>query len=1043
MKRISFFPVLCLCAVAFSSCKDRFNESGAEGRAISFSATAGFPSLLTKTQYSGEVTSDGGINYERINWTAGDKIAILSPEAMIYDQSATPWVPAPTSTNPPFSRAEYSISGTVTPDGRYSRAGIVGTGSGGILHWGSGEHRFYGVYPSSYVEFTTNLNGAAADITVSIPKNQGPASGVAPAVSTSGGVTGTHVYPDMRNAWMYSAQYAPESDKPVQLFFSPMVTAFQISVRGLDATEVPLTRFELLSQRCGLQGPFVARVQASGVVDDTHLDRMTVSYSGGLDNRVAGENDAVWFTLPEGTVVSSTKELTFTLFTYPRGTYAHPDYLDGLSLRCVSGGTTRELKLMDKDKNNWVQFPAGRKINIKGITLPEQVSPWTFSVTAEDWEEELSDVVVSPVQMTEFETEEGGILDGSMVLDLVHPSDISHKGGVSTYGKVQSYHSLDGGATKTSVPWVVDGIYATEEDALAGQNPLSNSFVSKVETPDDLNPNAAYYNRLTITYSASSGALTRDTGEEIDAWLMAQAEKGSPSACQNLANPANPGSYEIAESANTYIVNAPGYYRLPLVVGNGIKNNQVNNARFTDGLQKSENIITDIFDYTLTSYWDYLGNRIGNGFTSVTPNPWLHKTSTGTGTPTSAFVVWEDVDGLIEVADADYNLPAGAVTSPDGGTTYWLNFHIPSSAIRQGNAVLAVADGNGDVMWSWLIWVTNYVPNRVEVAENTGNKVDAKDVGQDVVMDYFMNYPTDREKYPWTGRTLMARNLGWVEHVKHYRHAAEGVWLRIRQDVGGGKVAAMRVFRDEKIVKENLGRQPYFQGGRKDAMQPVQMGESVPVPVYGKYGGSARRLDDAANVGMGYLIQHPEVFHTGTRRFYANVVQNQAAEGALWGVNLGYNSSSYTYNRVVHKTIYDPSPAGYTLSDWGLYRGFGYSITTYPYINGDAYGGIQSAYAWVEGEFEDGFWFYGREHNYGEASIFYPATGYITQNGDVVSGRTKTLYWTYRAYGFSFGNAFEFDENSINQKTLRMKAGINEGYPRNCGAAIRPIRARE
>ena len=74
MKSISFFPVLCLCAVAFSSCKDRFNESGAEGRAISFFATVGFPSVLTKTQYSGA-------------------------------------------------------------------------------------HRFYGVYPSSYVEFTTNLNG--------------------------------------------------------------------------------------------------------------------------------------------------------------------------------------------------------------------------------------------------------------------------------------------------------------------------------------------------------------------------------------------------------------------------------------------------------------------------------------------------------------------------------------------------------------------------------------------------------------------------------------------------------------------------------------------------------------------------------------------------------------------------------------------------------------------------------------------------------------------------------------------------------------------
>ena len=994
-----YIAALSLMAVACGTKENPFSRTGDE---IRFSAVSG-AGTLTKTEYSGE--DSGG--KERIDWVAGDLVRIASDKAVHRNQASQHW-------------ADYKISGTITPDRAKSRASIEPAQNNGLV-WGSGAHQFYGVYPSSVTL------GADGQISPAIAPVQSYSNKKATVWDAAEEI---FVYPNMDLALM-AASVTASPGNSVELVFKPMVTTFRFTVGGSDA-DVTLQRMELSSSACALSGSFTAVLSAT-----SDSEQSTIAYT--VPNLADGNGKVTFNLADKPCVVNSGKKLTFTLFVLPsskqtaviegNGSAAIP-YLDELTLRFYTtvGGDNKVLALPLKysasaaeHPGEWVKFPAGKKIHIRGVTVPSQDTPWTFSVGVDDWADELSDVVVSPVQMTEFEYEEGAYLDGSMVLDLVHPSDISHKGGVSTYGKVQSYRSLDGGATKTSVPWVVDGIYATEEDALAGQNPLSDSFVSQVETPDYLNSNAAYYNRLTITYGASSGALTRDTGEEIDAWLMAQAPVGSPSAYQNLANPANPGSYEIAESANTYIVNAPGYYRLPLVVGNGIKNNQVNNAQFVDGLGK------DNFDYTLSSYWDYTGTEINNGNTSGV-SPWLHETSASAGTPTTAFVVWEDVDGLIEAADADYNLPAGAITSPDGGTTYWLNFHIPSSAIRQGNAVLAVADGNGAVMWSWLIWVTNYVPvpNRVEVAENIGTD-DAEDVGQDVIKDYYMRYP---ESKSWSGRTLMARNLGWVEHVRHYRHAAEGVWLRIRQDVGGGKVAAMRVFRDEKIVKENLGRQPYFQGGRKDAMQPVQMGASVPVPVYGKYGGSERRLDPAANVGMGYLIQHPEVFHTGTRRQL-----DQTAEGALWGVNLGYNSSSQ--NKVVHKTIYDPSPAGYTLSDWGLYQGFAHSITT------DPYGGIQYAKAWVKGEFEDGFWFYGREHNYGKASIFYPATGYITENGDVVSGRTKTLYWTYRAYGFSFGNAFEFDENSINQKTLRMKAGINEGYPRNCGAAIRPIRARE
>ena len=755
MKRISFFPVLCLCALAFSSCKDRFNESGAEGRVISFSATAGFPSLLTKTQYSGEDTSDG--DYERINWTAGDKIAILSPEAMIYDQNATPWVPAPTSTNPPFSRAEYSISGTVTPDGRYSRAGIVGTGSGGSLHWGSGAHRFYGVYPSSFVEFTTNLNGAAADITVSIPKDQRPASGVDPAVSTSGGVTGTHVYPDMQNAWMYSAQYAPESDKPVQLFFSPMVTAFQISVRGLDATEVPLTRFELLSQNCGLQGPFVARVQASGVVDRTHLDRMTVSYSGGLDNRVPGENDAVWFTLPEGTVVSSTKELTFTLFTYPRGTYAQPDYLDGLSLRCVSGGTTRELKLMDKDKNNWVQFPAGRKINIKGITLPEQVSPWTFSVTAEDWEEELSDVVVSPVQMTEFENQEGGELgDRAYKLEVDWESVTwDESGGFNpSFATVRSYRDNVG---NDPVPYQLEYY----DETAASWKPWISSAYPWLGIPAPASAWGGSY--LGETLELTMSEQIPETPDSHRQALQGTKDSGNVPRDLSLYNVATGETVERT-TANCYVIRGYGEFRFPLVYGNALKNGDPNPDAYSQGSVNSTGFLME--------YKDHLDQNITSPFIGVQY----------TGKTLEPVIVWSDVPGLI--------------TDPTVvgiGNGAYLNFRVRSATIAQGNAILGVLV-DGELAWSWHIWVTD----------------------QDLTVNGRESQLTGAN-----GFVFSPANLGWCDGVTEtFRARSCSLRVRQPvSDLVSDVVVVKQLEQD--VTYDYPGSSPYYQWGRKDPFPRV------------------------------------------------------------------------------------------------------------------------------------------------------------------------------------------------------------------------------
>lgn len=431
MRSRGLIIALFLLSLFVSSCREIMSFS--DGSSVRFSASSAFP-LLTKTEYAGGYVKDG--DYERINWLSGDRITIISPDCVVYDKSVTPWQPRLTHASPYYSEADYVIASNGTPDGRYSTSSITDADAGEKgLHWWpdqeiSGQARpnhyvFFGVYPSPYAlvdsvkavtDFTTNAESTKGIITAYLPKVQKYSKVSTPVSSVrNSSVDSTHVYPQMEYAWMWSAQYAPKAEENVKMFFSPMVTTFQIAVTGLDATDVPISKFQLVSENHALQGTFVATMTVGrDAVDRDHLDRMSVEYSG-IPSRIAGNNDEVTFLLPEGTVVSSTKKVTFTVFVYPEGSSSSA-VLDGLSLRFVSPGITRSLKLKysasaPQNAGSWVQFPAGRKINIDGITLPRQEDPWTFTVTGEDWEEELSDIVVTPVQITEHENQEGGSLE--------------------------------------------------------------------------------------------------------------------------------------------------------------------------------------------------------------------------------------------------------------------------------------------------------------------------------------------------------------------------------------------------------------------------------------------------------------------------------------------------------------------------------------------------------------------------------------------------------------------------------------------------------
>lgn len=323
---------------------------------------------------------------------------------------------------------------------------------------------------------------------------------------------------------------------------------------------------------------------------------------------------------------------------------------------------------------------------------------------------------------------------------------------------VESWRERDGGE-KEWVPWIVEGYYATEEDAQAKENKLTDSFV-KVTLSDSQGVDGK--GALHMEYAVAGSRMEEHPLEDdINRALAAAPERGTAQACWNLSNPE--GGDGIVESANTYVVTAPGYYRIPLVMGAAVKDEAVQSAAF-----EAEN------------FKDYLDAAI--------LSPYLHLSSAGAGIPTQTCVIWEDRP-LVDVQDQNgWELKAvdgGESAISFDGTVYWMNFHIGAQAMGQGLVHIAVLDDRGLVMWSYLLWVT---PSWEE------------DAG------------------------ISSKNLGWIEKgvVRETVYDETTVYVRLEQQRIGGKHEVFRVHRPEQRVQEaeSDGYSPYYQFGRKDPLIP-------------------------------------------------------------------------------------------------------------------------------------------------------------------------------------------------------------------------------
>ena len=301
-------------------------------------------------------------------------------------------------------------------------------------------------------------------------------------------------------------------------------------------------------------------------------------------------------------------------------------------------------ELTGKNITVYVEFTDGSKIEstLKGSWLAGTTKTYKLSEKNSTWE---------------------------YTLETTNPANVAYNQDKSNDYLVTSYRIAPDG-TKQPVKWKAVGFEeydrATDSWTNLGTNkPTWLTAMSKENGEGGANAESG---RATITKADLKDRLT-----EYNKVLQTATEKGAAGNYYNLSN--TNGGDAIQNTANSYLISAPGYYRIPLVYGNAVKGGTTNESSY-----KTAHTGTDV----LSNFKDHLGNDITTPYINV---------QNASNPATQASIVWMDQQALVD----------GLSVTNDGNKSF-VNFHVSAANIKNGNAVIAVKSADGTIMWSWHLW---------------------------------------------------------------------------------------------------------------------------------------------------------------------------------------------------------------------------------------------------------------------------------------------------------------------------------------------------
>lgn len=215
-------------------------------------------------------------------------------------------------------------------------------------------------------------------------------------------------------------------------------------------------------------------------------------------------------------------------------------------------------------------------------------------------------------------------------------------------------------ANREPVPWTAENTSFSEMNFMTKEDEKDASYDKIVKS--FIYSGGAGSDAITNTYQIELHGTKMHTTHDNDEYtLRSNPSRGSAEEYYDLSTHDLNGDEIKETTANCYVVNAAGYYKLPLVYGNARKNGADNSEAYADD-----------------AFVDYKNNRISSPYISGADD---------------ATLVWSD--GFFMFKDIKLS-----------DDKKYLTFRIDPDYLQQANAVLAVRDAENKIMWSWHIWVT-------------------------------------------------------------------------------------------------------------------------------------------------------------------------------------------------------------------------------------------------------------------------------------------------------------------------------------------------
>lgn len=547
-------------------------------------------------------------------------------------------------------------------------------------------------------------------------------------------------------------------------------------------------------------------------------------------------------------------------------------------------------------------------------------------------------------------------INWSYTLEVSSPASYTYQGGEAVYN-VKSYRANSGG--REPIAW--EAQYSTD----GGESWTSDkpSWLEAFTASDAGSTDAAGVD-YTMAVGPQRGTISSDS-EHTQA-LRSAPEKGSAS------NPYDLSMYDIdgvarqgMTTANCYVVRAPGTYRIPLVYGNAVSDGATNVPSYNPGT----------VDNGLAAFVKHDDGPITSACLA----------DNGGVVPDNAVLLWNDANyGFLTVASSLSTWPA----TIDGAAKQlgYIVFTIDKDNIMQGNAMVAVRNSAGEILWSWHIWVTDESLTPI------------------VVTNYM-----DEQSY------MMPVNLGWcsASDEMNITYAERSCQIRISQ-VGSGNSRIITVMQApySNMVPAMGGNSPYYQWGRKDPFLPSSgTAENTLKPYYGmkwEYSSEAATIGD--NIG------NPVIFYN------ASSSPNTSAARNLWNARSTEGDVSYNAaDVVVTKTVYDPCPPDFRIASANAFTGFNTRGT-----NTNNISDVNASGPW------NGGWIFYSGKNGSGATLFFPASGMRQGLSGGLNNVTTIGYcWTACAPSNNQGRSFNYNATYV--------------YPsndnnRSHGLSVRPVR---